>query len=569
MSRPVFKTSHQNQFSLFPFNFDNFVDQNHPARIIDQVIEKLDLSELLFTYKGGGTSSYHPRMMLKVIVFAYLNNLYSSRKIAKALKENVYFMWLSGQQFPDFRTINNFRGQRLKETIEEIFKHVVLFLQSQGLVTLEEVFTDGTKIESVANRYTFVWKKSVERYKQKLEEKIQSALSEISAAIEQDNQTMKKEETELTVPVSVSELNHKVEEINQKLKEQNAPKPLQTKAKKLKEDSVPKLLEYETKLKFLAERNSYSKTDPDATFMRMKDDHMKNGQLKPAYNVQLSTENNFITNFGAHQNPGDTTTFKIHLESYKEKYGNYPWRAVADAGYGGLENYDFLEENGIDNFVKYNYFHKEKTKKFKADISKTENLYYNEKEDFLVCPMGQRMYPVTMSERESRAGYKYQVTIYQAGNCGGCPLNGACHKQKGNRKIELNKRLVKHKQKAKENLNSKLGVELRGRRNSEVEQTFGQLKWNKKFNRFLLKGLPKISTELGLLSIAHNFQKLSKILIMSKITCNLSLLVRILIENRFTIVRKITIATKKNVPIIKFVPDYYTDKKIEKFKKAG
>jgi hypothetical protein len=280
---------------------------------------------------------------------------------------------------------------------------------------------------------------------------------------------------------------------------------------------LPKLQEYELHLKILGERNSYSKTDHDATFMRMKEDHMKNGQLKPAYNIQLSTENNFITNYTVHQNPGDTTTFQDHLNSFNEKYGTYPKRQVADAGYGGLENYDFMKEKQIENYVKYNYFHKEQTRKFKSDISKPENLYYNEEGDYFICPMGQKMRPVENGKRETSTGYQYDVTIYEAENCSTCPLRGACHKQKGNRRIEINKRLIKHKQIARDNLTSELGIELRRKRNSEVEQTFGQLKSNKGFKRFLLRGIPKISVELGLIALAHNFQKLHKHLIDNEI----------------------------------------------------
>ncbi|MCG8697321.1 MAG: IS1182 family transposase [Bacteroidales bacterium] len=514
MSRAVFKTSYQNQPSLFPYSFDSFIDEHHPVRLINQVIDQLDITDILQSYKGGGASSFHPKMLLKVLIYGYLNNIYSSRKIAKALKENVGFMWLSGMQFPDHRTINYFRGKRLKGNIEEIFKQVVLFLQAQGLVTLEEVFTDGTKIEAVSNRYTFVWKKSIEKYKARLEEKIQSVISEINEAIEQDNIAGNKQEKPQhpIADLSTSELNHHIEELNQKLKEQNAPRRLQKKIKKLQKESLPKLMEYETKLSILKERNSYSKTDLEATFMRMKEDHMKNGQLKPAYNLQISTENNFLTNYSVHQNPGDTTTYQIHLESFEKKYNRYPKRAIADAGYGSLENYDFMEEKGIDNYVKYNYFHKEQSKKFKLDISKVENLHYNEKDDFLVCPMGQKMHPVSTRIRESKAGYQYQVVNYKAKNCVGCPVRGTCHKQEGNRTIEINKKLIKHKYKAKENLNSSVGKELRKRRNSEVEQTFGQLKSNKKFNRFLLKGLEKTSIEIGILALAHNFQKLSKFL---------------------------------------------------------
>lgn len=307
--------------------------------------------------------------------------------------------------------------------------------------------------------------------------------------------------------------NKKVEEINQRLKSQEVPKQVKKNVEILEKEFLPKLLEYELHLNIMGDRNSYSKTDHDATFMRMKDDHMKNGQLKPAYNVQISTENNFITNFTNHQTPGDTTTFKPHLDTFNQLYNKYPERSVADAGYGGLENYDYLESNNIDNFVKYNYFHKEQEKKFKLDISRPENLYYSQVNDYYICPMGQKIRPIYSEYRKTSTGYKYPVTIYQAQNCSTCPLRGACHKQAGNRKIEINVKLVKHKQIARNNLTSELGRELRGRRCSEVEQTFGQIKWNKKFNRFLLRGLPKISIEIGLIALAHNFEKLSKSLI--------------------------------------------------------
>lgn len=507
MKRAVFKPSFQNQPALFPFEIERLISINHPVRLINSIVDKLDLTTVINTYKGGGASSFHPRMLLKVLIFGYLNNLYSSRKIAKAINENVYFMWLSGQSFPDFRTINQFRGKRLKEQIEDVFRQVVVLLCESGVVGLKEVFTDGTKIESVANRYTFVWKGSIEKNKHRLEEKIQSVLVEINQAIECDNQ--EKEDVPSVSTLTSEELNQKIQAINEKLKETEASKKLQKKVEKLQNESLPKLAQYEKHIHTMGERNSYSKTDPDATFMRMKEDHMKNGQLKPAYNLQLSTENNFITNYSLHQRPGDTATYKPHLESYNDKFEHYPEIAVADAGYGSAENYEFLDNNGIESYVKYNYFHKEQSRKFKLDVSHIENLYYNKAQDYFVCPMGQKMVAVYKSWRTSDLGYKYQVTQYRAQNCFGCSMRGACNKQKGNRLIEVNHKLIIYKQKVRENLMSEKGIELRGRRCTEVEQTFGQLKWNKKFNRFLLKGLEKVAIETGLIALAHNFQKLS------------------------------------------------------------
>jgi len=558
MSKAIFKPTNQNQPALFPFNFDGLIDTNHPVRLIDKVIEKLDITSIVGTYKGGGTSSYHPRMLLKVLIFGYLNNLFSSRKIANALKENVYFMWLSGQSFPDFHTINNFRGKRLKNDIENIFKQVVLLLVESDILTLNEVFTDGTKIESVANRYTFVWKKSVEKNKQKLEKNIQAVLKEIEEAITEDNNV--KEETHPSSSLTSSELNEKIQKINQKLRDKQVEKTIKKKVEKLCTEALPKLQEYESHLQTMGERNSYSKTDRDATFMRLKEDHMRNGQLKPAYNLQLSTEKNFITNFSLHWRPGDTGTFIPHLQSFKEKYGQYPNLAVADAGFGSCENYEFLDNNKIESYVKYNYFHKEQSKKFKADISRVENLYYDAEKDYYICPMGQKMLPVGIAWKESDLDYKYEVTIYKARNCNGCPLRGACHKQKGNRQIEVNKKLNIYKQKTRENLMSDTGKKLRGRRCSEVEQTFGQIKWNKGFKRFLLRGTSKVTVEVGLIALAHNLQKLS--ILLMKNDLNGKVLLKILALKpllwQFTLIFKKHIQLKHKFEQKNIIPELYS-----------
>lgn len=518
MAKVVFKSDLQKQPSLFPISFEGFIPEKHPVRLVNTIVDKIDISDIISCYKGGGTSSYHPRILLKIIIFAYLNNIFSSRKIEKATKENVHYIWLSGQSYPDHNTINNFRSSKLKGKIEDIFTQVVTMLHESKIISLTEVFTDGTKMESVANRYTFVWKGSVEKYKEKLEKKIQDVIKEIEKAIEEDNSKGTEDSAPTSTSISSSELDKKIDELNQKLAQVKKSKRVVQKVEKLKKESLPKLQEYEGHLKEMGERKSYSKTDKDATFMRMKEDHMKNGQLKPAYNLQLSTEKNFITNFSIHQRPGDTATFKQHMQSYKEKYGHYPQVAVADSGYGSLENYEFMDQNGIKSYVKYNWFHKEESKKFKTDITRIENLYYNEQCDYFICPIGQKMLPIGEYVRRSELGHEYTVNRYQAGNCTKCPLNGACHKQKGNRIIEVNKKLIFYKKKSKQNLISKEGKELRGRRCTEVEQTFGQIKWNKGFKRFLLRGIPKITIEVALIALAHNVQKLSTLINFSNLS---------------------------------------------------
>lgn len=176
MAKIVFKELTSNQNVLFPVSLSEKIASNHPVRVVNSVVDALDISSLLRAYKGGGTSSYHPRMMLKVLFYAYLNNIYSCRKIEKALQENIHFMWLSGNSTPDFRTINDFRGKRLKENIKSLFSAIVLLLQESGYVSLDVQYIDGTKVESASNRYTFVWRGSVERTRQNWSRKYRQSL---------------------------------------------------------------------------------------------------------------------------------------------------------------------------------------------------------------------------------------------------------------------------------------------------------------------------------------------------------------------------------------------------------
>lgn len=505
MAKIVFKELTSNQNVLFPVSLSEKIAVNHPVRVVNQVVDLLDISSLLSKYKGGGTSSYHPRMMLKVLFYAYLNNIYSCRKIEKALEENIYFMWLSGNNTPNFRTINNFRSNYLKENIKSLFSSIVVLLQESGYISLDVQYIDGTKIESASNRYTFVWRGSVEKNKARLEAKIGSVLSEIDRHIEQD----KEERTPEALPaIDSKELREKVSALNKQLSGMNKAEEKQL--QKLQEDYLPRLEKYESQLEKLGDRNSYSKTDEDATFMRMKEDHMKNGQLKPAYNIQIATENQFITNLGIYQRAGDTATFPSFLDDFEKTYGKQSRVVVADAGYGSEQNYELMENAGIDAYVKYNYFHKEQKRAWKKDAFAVHNLYYNAQEDYYVCPMGQHLNYVGERRNKSDLGYISSLKLYQACNCQGCPLRSKCHKSKNNRIIEINEKLNLYRQKARERLLSEEGCYHRGRRCIEPEAVFAQIKHNSTWHRFRLRGLNKVKIEFTLVAIAHNLRKLAK-----------------------------------------------------------
>jgi transposase len=504
MAKVTFKNQTGNSPELFPINIFDKIPDNHPVRLVDSVVNQLDISDITNMYLGGGCSAYHPRTMIKILFYSYLSNVYSCRKIAKALTENIHFMFISGNSTPDFRTINEFRGKILKDKIKNIFAEVVKMLVDLGYVSLDVQYIDGTKIEAKSNKYTFVWRGSVEKYKEKLEVKINTILSDIENSIQSDNQEINKEE--LPKKINSDELKEKLSQINKRLK---TPTKKQVKElQKLQEEHLPKLEKYEQDLEILGDRNSYSKTDPDATFMRMKEDHMKNGQLKPAYNPQISTENQFITHVSIHQTTNDTNTLESHLEGFEKSYKKQSITVVADAGYGSEENYELLNNKNIIPYVKYNYFHMEQKKKRKNNPFLVQNLFYNQEQDFYVCPMGQRMENIGTGKRISSNGYQSQVSYYQAKNCDGCPLRGLCHQAKGNRKIEVNHRLNQLKANAKELLMSEKGLEHRSKRPIEVEAVFGQLKNNNKFNRFTFKGLEMVELEFLLMALGHNFRKM-------------------------------------------------------------
>jgi transposase len=506
-SKVRFKEITSQQSVLFPSNISDKIAANHPVRIVNQIVDQLNIDDILIGYKGGGTSSYHPRMMIKILFYSYFCNVYSSRKIEKLLHENIYFMWLSGNNTPNFRTINGFRSKRLKHKIQGLFSELVLLMSDLGYVSLEVQYIDGTKIEASPNKYSFVWKKSIKNYKSGLDKKIKSVLKDIDQAIEEDTQATDSEELE---EINSKELEERIAELNKRLTKPS--KEQQKGLKKLKEKALPKLQEYERHLEILGDRNSYSKTDTDATFMRMKEDHMKNGQLKAAYNVQISTEEQFLTNFSLHQRPGDTATLEPHLEQFKDLYKKQSDTVVADAGYGSEQNYEYAEEENIEAYIKYNYFHAEQKKKYKQNPFLPTNLYYNAEQDFVVCPIGQKMYCIGTLKRTSDLGYESTVHVYQAQNCKGCPMRGGCHKSKENRKIELNHKLLAYRKQAREKLMSEQGLYHRSKRPIEPEAVFGHIKFNNKFNRFTLRGLDKVEIEFGLVAISHNLRKIAQII---------------------------------------------------------
>ena len=505
MAKLAIKSDNKKQNLLLPPSLDELVPENHMVRVVDAVIDRLDISDILSTYRGGGNSAFNPKMMLKVLVFAYLSNVYSSRRIEDLLRRDIYFMWLAGMKRPDFRTINYYRGKRLKEGFDAVFTQVVRLLHEEGFVSLKVQYIDGTKIESVANKYTFVWRGSVEKYDARLKAKTEALLRQI-----EQNHSIESRETPAAEELTAEEVAERVDRIREKVDAANLSKEERKALKQIETDAVPRMNRYKEQLETMGSRNSYSKTDPDATFMRMKEDAMLNGQLKPGYNVQISTENQFITNFGIYQRPTDTLTMISYLESFKTRYGMQSEEIVADSGYGSEENYEYLFRNGMTPYVKYNMFHVEQRRGYRNNPFRVSNLFYNPDDDFYVCPMGQKMKFIRQEKRYTASGYQQTVSVYRASRCQGCPLRGQCHKSKRDRQIEVNHSLDDYKARARELLTSEQGLKHRSKRPIEPEAVFGQIKECGRFRRLRLKGLTGAKIDFGLKALAHNLRKLAQ-----------------------------------------------------------
>lgn len=498
-SKPVFKPYNPAQRKL-PMEMDLFIPDHHIARVIDAAVEKLNLQPLFAKYHLDGRASYHPVMMLKLLIYAYTQRVYSCRNIAKFARENIAAIWLCDSNRPSFRTVNNFRDKRMKEVILEVFAEVVDLLSHLGYINLDAYFLDGTKIAADANPYSWVWGRSTARYKSLLQEKCRTLFKAIDELEEEENALYGEED----LPESGENVKIDSEAIARDDRE------LKKMSRAIEKDYLPRMKKYEEQERILSERNSYSKTDHDATFMRLKEDHMKNGQLKPAYNIQTGTKDQFVVGYSVHRQPTDTSCMKEHLEvAQRQLRGKLPGVIVADAGYGSEENYAYLEEKGLSGYVKYNTYHKEQSKKWRSDPAHVQNWIYDSQRDEYTCGGGRKLLFLYEKQETSRSGYESTSRIYECVSCAGCSYRDGCTKSSNNRRLQVTPKRNAYRAQARELLDSELGVELRKRRNIEVESVFGDMKSNYGLRRFSMRGLEEVNLEWGLHSIAHNVRKMA------------------------------------------------------------
>lgn len=496
---------------ILPLNLENLIPEDDTVRLLSHVLEGLDYRKLYKAYSSFGRKpAVEPKIMFKIISYAYSQNIYSSRKIEKACKRDINFRWLlKGYKAPDHATISRFRKDYLSnEVIEDLFYQQVNYLANQNEILFENVFIDGTKIEANANRYTFVWKKSIYKNEGKMFDKILTLVENIN--LEELKEFSVQKET------LIDDIDKIIEWLLYEKEKRNIEFVYGIgKRKTTIQKWVENLFEYKERQEkynfsktIFSNRNSYSKTDPDATFMHMKDDHMRNGQLKPAYNVQIAVESEYVTGVGIFDDRNDIATLIPMLNNMKEKTGRKYLNVIADSGYESEENYLFLESNNQTPYIKPQTYEKWKKRSFKNDISKRENMKYDAESDFYICNNSRKLLPTSIIHRKSASGYKSEVTVYECESCDNCVHKLKCTKAKGNRKMQVSKTFVEKREISYRNITTEFGIKLRMNRSIQVEGAFGVLKSDYEFNRFLTRGKNSVKTEFILLCFGYNINKL-------------------------------------------------------------
>ena len=453
--------------------------EDAPVRLTNAQLEELDYRKLYAAYSSRGRKSVtDPRVLFKILVYGYQCGIYTTRKLEEACRYRIDFKWLLWDEpVPDHSTISRFRTGRSAEAVEDLFYQYVRYLEEQGETDHETVFIDGTKLESRAGRYTFVWRKSVEKQIAKVKEKVLSTAS-------------------LT---SLEALEQRLAEMEAEISFVHGPGRRKSDAQKEWEalDGLRrKWWDYEEKLSIMGkDRNSYSKTDPDATFMRMKED---------------GVNSEYITGIEVFSNRTDYGTMVPFMKTMQQKHGKKYKSATADAGYERFNNYLYLEANGQLSFIKPANYEQQKSSSFKKQIGRMENMSYDAEEDSYTCAQGRKL-SLCRECTELQNGKYVTTAWYRCESCSGCPVRDKCCQAKNAdqaKELRVNKTLQELRKASLKNITSDYGIYLRQCRSIQVEGTFGLLKNDFGFRRFLTRGRKNIRTELFFLALAFDLKKL-------------------------------------------------------------
>ena len=499
-----------------PMETEIIIAADDPVRLVSAVVERMDIRKIERSYSQDGRNEYPPRILLKVMIYAYMRLIYSSREIERACRENICFMYLlENNAAPDHNTIARFRSQHLLECEKELLEQFVAMLVEWGFVSLATVFIDGTKIEANANRYSFVWRKSTEKKIAKLKEQIKKELPVLKQSL-----ALRWHVPEIPQIHHLKKLRKKLyakaeaENLDWVTGKGHRKKPLQ-KAIETVNAWLEKWKKYTQDLHICGDRNSYCKTDHDATFMHMKEDHMRNGQLKPGYNVNVATSEEFIVGNYISADRNDVHTL-IPFTKYLKRYDKIK-QICADSGYESEENYCYFEElKDIALFVKPSNHEQRKTKKYRTDISRRENMAYNAETDTYTCANGKAITFDAIKKTTSQNGFKMETSVYSCKDCAGCPMKAKCIRACGSKKpleernkvIYVSKRFASQREEKEERISTDEGKLIRVNRSIQAEGVFAMTKEDMGFRRFLLRSAVKVEVEWTLLSLAYNILKL-------------------------------------------------------------
>lgn len=565
-------TNYYNDFFEFgqqKINFSFFelsLPDDDPVYTLKKVMEDLDFSGLLANYSDKGRTGYNPIMMYAVVTYANMRGVRSVDRIVELCERDLAFIWLTRGQKPKRDAFYEFKGKKLaSEILDDLNYQFLRRLQKEGLVTLKELFIDGTKIEANANRYTFVWRGTVNYHLAGLLDSIELTFTQYNTFLQENGYGQKYDIGNAQMFViegmdkvrSVIEKNRKRKLSKHKKLANNTvieidncspleilklQKNLSTiaagegiefvygKGKRKPEiqqlyeelDHLgQRLMEYKECFEIMGkDRNSYSKTDLEATFMRMKEDHMLNGQLKPAYNVQIAVENYFIVHGYVSNDRTDYNTLIPVLEKHRKAFGNVLEEVTADSGYCSEKNLLYLKENGIESYIKLQDHEKRKTRAYAEDISKYYNMKVEvfEDEQFYICHDGRELRHIRTETKEQN-GYTQTFEVYGCADCSGCEHKARClykynaeKNAERNKVMKINEQWEELREKSHANIQSERGILKRQIRSIQTEGHFGDIKENENFRRFNYRSADKVYKEFMLYAIGRNINKYCRFL---------------------------------------------------------
>ena len=549
------------------FNFfELHLPDDDPVYTLKKVMEEMDFSSLTARYSTKGRSGYNPIMMYALVTYANMRGVRAVDRIVELCERDLAFIWLAKGQRPKRDAFYDFKGEKLtSEILDDLHYQFLRLLEKEGLITLKELFIDGTKIEANANRYTFVWRGSINYHLAGLLDTIDALYKKYNSFLAENGYGTKYELG--NAQMFIIEGMDKVREVIEKNRSRKLTKhkklsnntlieidscsplellKLQTNLKRIAdgeniafvtgkgkhkpeiqqlyeelESCGQRLMQYKESFEIMGkDRNSYSKTDLEATFMRMKEDHMLNGQLKPAYNVQIAVENYFIIHSYVSCDRTDYNTLIPVLEKHQKAFGKYPEDVTADSGYCSEKNLLYLKEHNITGYIKLQDHEQRKTRAYKEDIGKYYNMktMVHEDEVYYVCHDGRELHHMR-TETKQQDGYEQTFEVYGCADCSDCPHKSKClykyDEEKDadkNKVMKINERWEDLKEESHANIQSEKGIFNRQIRSIQTEGHFGDIKENEEFRRFHYRSGEKVYKEFLLFAIGRNLNKYHRFL---------------------------------------------------------